>query len=78
MSPKTVFLPMHYMTIFNSATVVTRDLNARHRELEMSRKKNNNGVTFHHFFRDYPDATLLGSSDATHKLDYAFILNGRA
>lgn len=67
--------------IFNGVTVVTGDLNARHGELERSGKINTNGVRFNQFLKDFPDATLLGSKDATHlqggRLDYAFILNGQ-
>ena len=67
--------------VFNSATLVAGDLNARHGDFDKSGKVNTNGVRFRQFLADYPDAILLGTQDATHilggRLDYAVLLNGQ-
>lgn len=67
--------------IYNEATLVAGDFNARHAHLEANAKTNDNGRRFNQFLNDYPDSKLLGTNEATHlmggRLDYAVILNGQ-
>lgn len=68
-------------TIYNDATLIAGDFNARHADLEANGKTNDNGRRFNQFLNDYPDSKLLGTNEATHlmggRLDYAVILNGQ-